>query len=215
MPKIAIKITEPLKVKNKDINKYLKVVKGDEIKRGMCLAKKSGVLGSKVEIVSPIDGVVENIDLESGQIEVLVEEIGEKVMAQEKKVEFKREKKRNENQNGSELEVLFCFGKGSGRGIFIGDNFSCDKINYEFEGLVLLSSFLPSKEMMYRAAAMGVEAIISNSFNISEAELLKQEVSGKIRTGFSLLPERYDLRKFEKQILVLDGENGLLFVKSS
>jgi len=74
---IAIDISGPLKIKAKDISKYLVISIGEQINEESVLAKKKSFLGvDKIEIRSPVEGTVSNIDTEKGVILVSVQEIG-------------------------------------------------------------------------------------------------------------------------------------------
>lgn len=214
MSTVAIKISDSLGVKNQDIKKYLKVFVGEEITQGTCLAQKKSFLKGKTEVFSPIDGVVEEFDLEEGQVILRIEDIGERVVDSEDKKEIRRVKVKSQNSDGVEIESLFSFGKGEGEGYFVGDNFDQDKITFDMEGLILLVSNLPSLETMYKASCIGIEAIISLSNNLSEAEILEKELSNKIKTALCLIPSKYSLKKLDKKVLLVDGSNGLLMVKS-
>ncbi|PIS21753.1 hypothetical protein COT51_01100, partial [candidate division WWE3 bacterium CG08_land_8_20_14_0_20_41_15] len=64
---IAVAIAQPLKVETGQILEYLKVHIGDVVTKQTVLAVKKGLFGlGGMELKSPVEGIVHNIDLENG-----------------------------------------------------------------------------------------------------------------------------------------------------
>jgi len=66
---IAIAIAQPLKVDSSQILDFLKVHIGDVVNKQTILAAKKGMFGlGGIELKSPVEGIVHNIDTETGVI---------------------------------------------------------------------------------------------------------------------------------------------------
>ena len=80
------------------------------------------------------------------------------------------------------------------------------------KGKILITDHLPTTKQMFKASALGIEAVITTDYNIDLFEKLKTEMAGKAQIGLLILPNKVDLSKLNDLELELDGDKKLLIV---
>lgn len=246
---IAIDVAKPLKIKNDQLLDFVKVQIGDKIDEHQVLAQKKSMFGlGKVEIKSPVSGIVIHVSLDdgvvvvdtnseteldevmgddtktekSGDVDKIVEENKSKVVNDDSsKNSIPKELKMNvvdqvnkkfkRNKVQHVVPGIIGFGSGVGVGVYVGDGFDQTVLNPELRGSVLVLNEIPSVLAMFKASAIGVEAIVVSRGSQMEVEALKKELDGKAQISFLMVPEDVDLSKLdgvslevrEKELVVL------------
>jgi hypothetical protein len=228
---IAIDISAPLKIKASDISKYLLVSSGDAITEGSVLAKKKSFLGvDRIEIQSPVNGIIHSIDINRGvllvrllednvsEIEIKQDQAKEEII-EERKEEVKPIQNNPRKKRVSvdeQITSLVGFGEGKGKAWYIEKEFSSVAILPEMKGKILLVGKVPTILEMYKASAVGVEGIITTGFkgDVDESTKLQQELENKTTLGFLLLPDNVTLNSLHNKLLEIKGKEKHLLVLS-
>ncbi|PIP53174.1 hypothetical protein COX08_02450 [Candidatus Beckwithbacteria bacterium CG23_combo_of_CG06-09_8_20_14_all_34_8] len=226
---IAVAIAQPLKVETGQILEYLKVHIGDVVTKQTVLAVKKGLFGlGGMELKSPVEGIVHNIDLENG---VLIINLGSEksilpAIANQKKeiitINPKPEKKyptttkykRTAASQYETIEAIFGCGVAKGNGWLVEYNFDSNSILPEMEERIILATSMPTLAMIYKASAIGVAGIVVASKQVDAKFLqsVKQDLQGKSHLGFLVLPATTNLTTLHGVLIEIDGENKKLFV---
>lgn len=246
---VAIDISGPLKIKPKDMLKYVTVKVDDKVVEHDLIASKKSMFG-KTEIKSPVGGVVVNIDTVQGSIVVssggvdVGGEIDQEIIKNDEGVteqesnevsisipvnsgenltenygvpeELKSEgvaveKKYSRAQVKHKVVAIAGFGVAKGFGFLMEAEFTDADLKPELEGRILLIDSIPTKLEMYKASAIGIEAIITNNGSKNEAKDLQDSLEGKAQIAFLLLPADVDIAKLND--VDLEVKDNFLIVK--
>lgn len=112
--------------------------------------------------------------------------------------------------SSNHLQGIFGFGKGQGRGIFLEAPLLSGQLTASLKGGVVLVTQIPTLHLMYKASAIGIEAIVVTSTDIASAELFAKELDGRAQVGLLLLPEEVDIKKLAQRFLIVDGAQRTL-----
>jgi len=226
---IAIAIAQPLKVDSSQILDFLKVHIGDVVNKQTILAAKKGMFGlGGIELKSPVEGIVHNIDTETGVIiinlgtstplfpimkrqksELLISDISS---VKANKTIPTSKYKRTASSNYASIEGIFSCGTAKGSGWFIEYNFDSHSILPEMEGRIILISSMPTMSEIYKASAIGIAGMVVASKDIDALFLqnLKNDLSGKSHLAFLVLPHSTNLATLHGVSLEIDGEGKRL-----
>lgn len=226
---VAVAIAQPLKIEPNQILDFLKVHIGDIVTKQSVLAAKKGIFSlGGIELKSPVEGIVHNIDLENG---ILIINLGTEkpilpvIMAQknetivmeakpEKKHHITNKYKRTATSQYETIEAVFGCGMAKGNGWMVEYNFDSNSILPEMEGRIILSNIMPTLAMIYKASAIGIAGIVIACKQVDAKFLqqIKQDLSGKSHLGFLVLPSTVNLTTLHGVLMEIDGENKKLFI---
>jgi hypothetical protein len=234
MPKevteIAVAISQPLGVEPGKILDFLTVHIGDVVNKQSILASKKGLFGlGGLELKSPVEGIVHNIDLENGVIVInlgsskdifpLVASQKEKEKSQES-IKPKPESrpvhtgkfKRSASSNYDMIEGIFGCGASKGVGWFVEYGFDSKSILPEMENRILLVTSMPTMSEVYKASAIGVGgiAVATKDIDAHFLQKLRNDLSGKSHIGFLVLPANINLATLHGVLMEIDGEGKRL-----
>ncbi len=227
---IAVAIAQPLKVDAGKILDYLKVHIGDVVTKQTILASKGGMFGlGGLELKSPVEGIVHNIDLENGVIVINLGKTTSIFPSTEHKeknliiTEPKTTKstkllntgkfKRTASSTYETIEGLFGCGSNKGVGWFIEYGFESKSILPEMEGRIILINQMPVMSELYKASAIGIAGIVVATKDIDALFLqkLRDELTGKSHLGFLVLSGSTNLATLHGVLIEIDGENKKLY----
>jgi len=234
MPKeateIAIAISQPLKVENNQILDFLKVHIGDVVNKQTVLASKKGLFGlGGIDLKSPIEGIVHNIDLENGVIVInlgthspivksSLAEPRDNLITISKPSKSERtfhhtKYKRTASSNYETIEGIFGCGICKGTGWYIEYDFDSRSIVPEMQNRVILTSTMPDLSEIYKASAVGVAGMViaTDKIDARFLEEVRNDLTDKSHMGFLVLPGGTNLATLHGVLMEIDGESKCLY----
>ncbi len=119
----------------------------------------------------------------------------------------------SESKKRGEPNVVYGFGTGEGIGWFISGEFNEKMIVPDMNEKILLLKVIPTLSQMYKASAVGVEAVVvTGTDHNNQVSALENGLSGKAQIAFLLVAEGYNLSKLHGKHLQVDGAGKRLAV---
>ncbi len=223
-----IKIAHTLGVSGKEVEKYLTRKIGDKVYEGEIIARKKGLAGiGKVEIKSPVDGLISEIDARGDLIlkflpkpvRLLAGAAGQITEVTDSKVSISTVATKIYGfvSSGKLREGLISI-VGSPKEFIIPS-----AIKPEASGKIIVGGALLEKSALEKAVTLGVEGVITGGVNYRDFENLG--AGGDIGTtimvveGFGTAPMGEDIWQLLKtkvgRLAFISGEENLLIIPES
>lgn len=234
----TLKLAQLLQVYPAEVEKYLKRKLGQRIYKGELLAAKKNWLGIANNIVSPADGVLDYLDLKTGELKLSFLEKKQVLPAGVYGIIDAVDYERGQILIKTQVSMLYgLFGSGtiregilniiSKRDEFVGESF----ISHKYDGQILVGGSLIFRDAITAAISSGVAGIITGGINAREYKGMsggrlifprKTEddvgISIIVCEGFGSIPIGEDIYEFLKQyndkFVSIDGNAGVISLPS-
>jgi hypothetical protein len=232
----SVDLAKKLGVSPKEVGKYLKRQIGSTIFKGELLAEKSGMFSKKV-VISPTDGVVEDLSKETGQLRIRF--ISKQISLTSGVYGIVE----SANQTTGEILIKTCvteiyglLGSGKERGGVLkvlksgGELTNDSDINASFSNHILLCGGLVYSSAIKKAIGVGVSGIITGGINAKDyraitggldkitigsdvgTSLIATEGYGPISMGEDI---RSVLSSYEDKFIFVSGNNKKILLPSA
>jgi len=192
-----------LGIKPKKAINYLQVELGEKVDKDQLLARKKGLLGKAKEVFSPVQGVLERLEEETGCLFI-------------KKKEKQKSKKAG-SKSAKRVKGVFALGHCRGKMFFLGSGIKLKDLKAKkLKDKVVALGRLDSKGVIFKAAALGVKGIVVGQMKNS----LLADISSlgeKLDLNLLVLSEEEEkkekfLKKNDKKKVILSGKKKSLII---
>lgn len=210
---VKVNLAQILGVSPPKTIKFLAVPLGSKVKKGDILAIKKNFWGKVVRVSSQIDGVLETLSQETG--ELLIREVSDTLPKKKEKTaeppQVKQPILSKPKASGNVVGGIFGFGHTQAELVYIDGDLEFTKLKPSLVGKAVLSDSISSTASLFKAHALGVKAIIVSGASAELLEEIDQSFEHKKDFVFLVLGDKEEkpaqaLKRLVGKEVTIDGE---------